>query len=99
MKGGGYSMGWPVRVYIAVHKGERKVEIPVFDIQGRCYSAVMIPLDRSDKSLLDHYQDYRIRHEVGKTIEEAVAYCEKWIKENLWDDVKVLEEQTPQNKA
>ena len=91
-------MGWPVKIYIAVHKGERKVEIPVFDVQGR-YSAVMIPLDRSDKSLLGHFQDYRIRHEVGKTIEETVAYCEKWIKENLWDDIKVLEEQTPQNKA
>ncbi len=88
-------MGCPVKVYIAVHEGERKVEIPVFDVYDRYYSAVMIPLARGDKSLMSNFQDYRIRHEVGKTIKEAVACCEKWIKENLWEDVEVLEEQTP----
>lgn len=92
-------MGWPLKVYIVMHEGERKVRIPVFDVEGRCYSAVMIPLDQSDKSMMSHFEGYRIRHEVGKTIEEAVAYCEKWIKENLWDDVKVLEEQVLQNTA
>jgi len=83
-------MGWPIKVYLAKRNGEDKIQIPVFDVQGRCYSAVMIPLVRDDEFLMSHFQV--IHHELGETIEGAVANCEKWIKENLWDDVDVLQE-------
>jgi hypothetical protein len=55
----------------------------------------MIPIASGDKSLMRHSQDYRIRKEEGKKIEEAVACCEKWIKENLCNDVEIREDQNP----
>ncbi len=88
-------MSGPVKVYAAIHDGETKIQIPVFDVQGRCYSAVMVPLARSEERLMSHFQKYKIRHELGETIELAVAECEKWIKENLWEDVDVLEDREP----
>lgn len=86
-------MGWPIKVYLAKRNGEDKIQILVFDVQGRCYSAVMIPLARDDTFLMNRFQDPHTCHETGETIEAAVANCEKWIKENLWDDVDVIEEQ------
>jgi hypothetical protein len=39
-------MGWPVKVYNAIYSGEAKIQIPVFEVHARCYSAVMVPIAR-----------------------------------------------------
>jgi hypothetical protein len=88
-------MGWPVKVYDAIHNGEVKIQIPVFNVHPHCYSAVMLPVARSDEYLITHFQEHKIRQELGETIEGAVGECESWIKENLWEDVAVVEERSP----
>lgn len=85
-------MGSPVKVYDAIHNGEAKIQIPVFEVHPRCYSAVMVPIARSDEYLIGRFQEHKIRHELGETIEDAVFKCKSWIKENLWEDVGVVEE-------
>ena len=87
-------MGPPVKVYLAFCKGEIKIEIHVINGEGY-YSAVRIPLDSGDKSLMSNFQnENRNRQEVGKTIEEAIARCEAWIKKNLCEDVEIRESRT-----
>lgn len=90
-------MGWPVKTYVALHNGESKISIPVFEGEGRYFSAVMIPTARDDNTLMRQFQEYKIRHELGVTIEEAVANCKSWIKENVWDNgVELIAECRPE---
>ena len=86
-------MGSPVKVYAVVQNGEIKIEIPVFDVEGRCFSAVMIPIARGDTRLMSHFGQHKMGHEVGKTIELAVAACERWVKTNLGQDAAIREKQ------
>lgn len=95
MKEGEQAMGWAVKVYYAIHNGETKIKIPVFQVHARCYSAVMLPVARNDEYLITRFQEHKMRHELGETIEGAVSECESWIKKNLWDDVTVIEEHSP----
>jgi hypothetical protein len=95
MKEGEQAMGWAVKVYDAIHSGETKIKISVFEVHPRCYSAVMLPVARSDEYLITRFQEHKLRHELGETIEDAVDKCESWIKENLWDEVTVIEEHSP----
>ncbi|HCX89592.1 MAG TPA: hypothetical protein DHT43_03535, partial [Deltaproteobacteria bacterium] len=92
MKEGEQAMGWAVKVYDAIHSGETKIKIPVFEVHPRCYSAVMLPVARSDEYLITRFQEHKLRHELGETIEDAVEMCKKWIRINLWQDVHVIEE-------
>ncbi len=66
-------MGWAIKVYNAIHKGETKIRIAVFEVPPRFYSAVIIPISRSDEDLISHFQEHKIRHEIGETIESAVG--------------------------
>ena len=85
-------MGWAVRVYDVIHNGETKITIPVFEVNPRCFSAVMLPVARSDEYLVTRFKEHKMRQELGGTVEDAVDKCESWIKENLWNDVTVIEE-------
>lgn len=91
---GGIAMGGPVKIYIAVENGKTKIEIPVFDVEGRCYSAVMFPVAREDLRLMSHFKEHEILNELGNSVELAVAACERWIKEKLGQDVTVHEKLT-----
>jgi len=87
-------MGYPVKIYTVIQNEETKIEIAVFDVEGRCYSAVMFPVAPGDDRLMEHFKEHKIRQELGKTIELAIAGCETWIKENLGQDVVVHEKRT-----
>jgi hypothetical protein len=84
-------MGYPVKIYVAVQNEETKIMIPVFDVEGKCYSAVMLPLARGDLQLMSHFNKNEKRHELGNTVELAVEACETWIREKLGPNVAVLE--------
>lgn len=90
-------MGSAIKVFHVFCKGESKseskIEIQVFD-EGRYYSAVMIPLDSGDPSLMILFQNHPKPQEVGTTIEEAVTCCKKWIKKHLCEDVQIRESRT-----
>jgi hypothetical protein len=86
-------MGYPVKVYVAVQNGETKIEIRVFDMEGICYSALMLPVPSGDARLMSLFKD-KIPTLEGKTIKLAIDACEKWIKANLGQDVVVREKQT-----
>lgn len=92
MKEGEHAMGWAIKIYEAIHNGETKIRIPVFEVRPRWYSAVIIPVAQSDEYLMTRFQEHKLRHELGETIEDAVEMCKKWIRSNLWQDVNVIEE-------
>jgi len=52
----------------------------------------MLPVARSDEYLVTRFKEHKMRQELGGTVEDAVDKCESWIKENLWNDVTVIEE-------
>jgi hypothetical protein len=87
-------MGWAVKMYKAIHNGETKINIPVFEVHHGLYSAVMIPIAKSDDYLVSRFQEHKVRQELGETVEHAVGKCESWIKKTLWDNVTVIEEQS-----
>ena len=89
-----YGPAYPVKVYTAIQKGETKIEIAVFEINGKGYGAIIMPVASGDGQLMSHFQKSKLRLEVGKTIEAAVAQCEKWIKANLGQDVVTVEKRT-----
>jgi hypothetical protein len=84
-------MRYPVKIYVAVQNKETKIVIPVFDIEDRGYSAMMLPLARGDSQLMSHFEKNVKRQEHKKTVELAIEACETWIKERLGPDVAVFE--------
>jgi len=84
-------MSYPVKIYVAVQNEETKIVIPVFYMEDRGYSAVMLPLARGDSQLMSHFETNEKRHEPGNTVELAVEACKTWIKAKLGPNVAVFE--------
>jgi len=85
-------MSHPVALYCAIHDSETKITIPVFEIPGFGFHAVMIPVARRDAEMMKHFVDPKLPSELDSTAEAAIGKCRSWIEGHISAQYEVLKE-------